>query len=137
MNNPNHREFDQGHPEWLAQQAASTDAPHANARATADYRRIHDAIAAAPMPELPADFASRVLARIEDLAEHAAPERNLLISMGIVMLAATLYFIGPITTKVLSPLAGMFDSPWVMPAVATIVAVAVMDRVTAKRLARP
>jgi len=137
MNNPNDREFDQGHPEWLAQQAATTDASGARSRATADYCRIHDAIAAAPMPGLPADFAARVLARIDDLAEHATPERNLLITMGIVMFGATLYFIAPVTTKLLDPLAGMFDSPWVMPAVVTIVAVAVMDRVSAKRFARP
>jgi len=70
--------------------------------ASTDFHRVEAGIATAPMPGLPADFASRALARIEVLTEHAAHERNRLMSMGIVIFAAMLYFIAPVTTNMLS-----------------------------------
>lgn len=117
------------HPEWLAQQAAldATRTP-ANA-AERDYRRIHAAIVAAPMPPMPADFAARVLARIEDLADTAGFEHRLLNILVGIMAIGTLVFVGPSLGAVLAPFQGLVDTPWPMMALASVLAIAAIDRV--------
>lgn len=116
------------HPEWTAQQAALEPGTGPATPAARDYRRIHAAIAAAPMPVLPDDFASRVLARIEDLAESAGFEHRLLNVLVAIMGIGALVFVGPSLGAMLAPFQGVVDTPWPAMALAAVVAIGAIDR---------
>ena len=116
------------HPDWAAQQAALDPLTELANPAARDYRRIHAAIAAAPMPVLPDDLASRVLARIEDLAESAGFEHRLLNVLVAIMGIGALVFVGPSLGAMLAPFQGVVDTPWPAMALAAVVAIGAIDQ---------
>ncbi len=115
------------HPEWAAQQAALRAVNDGAEGAERDYRKIYAGIAAAPMPTLPADFAVRVLARIDDLAESATTERWLLWLLGLAMVVGSVLFAGPELVDAFAPITHRIESPWPMMAAAVLCGVVLLD----------
>ncbi|MBK8284707.1 MAG: hypothetical protein IPK97_07315 [Ahniella sp.] len=131
--NPNDPTSIEQHPEWAAQQAALSHAGKSGTCAERDYRSIYAGIIAAPLPALPNDFAVRVLARIENLAESAGPERWLMWILGLAMAVGSVVFAGPMLFESLGPLAQRFDSPWPVMAAAVACVVVLVDRAAGLR----
>lgn len=60
------------------------------------YRLVHRAIAAAPMPAIPTDFAARVAAQAVDLGEEGARLESMLQRIGLMIaIGAALLFSAP------------------------------------------
>lgn len=94
---------------------APGDAASVDAAAVADYRLLHRAVRAAPMPALPAGFAAAMAAQVRDLEERAAPEHwTLLLAAGCALAAAALFAL-PVTASALQQALLQLDgAPWPM-----------------------
>jgi hypothetical protein len=87
----------------------------ADAAAVAEYRLLHRAVRAAPMPALPAGFAARLAAQVRDLDESAAPESWTMMLAGACALAAAALFALPVTAGALQQALAQLDGvPWPM-----------------------
>jgi hypothetical protein len=114
--------------------------PPVDAAAVAEYRLLHRAVRAAPMPALPAGFATGVAARVRDLDESAEPERWTLMLAAACALAAGALFALPVTASVLQRAVAQLDgAPWPMlvTAAGALALVWVGDRIGSRLLQRP
>lgn len=109
--------------------------------AVADYRLLHRAVRAAPMPALPAGFAARLAAQARDLEESAAPETWTITLAVACALAAAVLSALPVTASALQQaLVHLDGAPWPMllTAAGALALVWIGDRVAGRRaLPRP
>lgn len=117
----------------LQAQTAALQSTRARDPKSRDYQRIYAAVAAAPLPALPADLAARILTQVENLAESARTERVLTISLMLIMAIGGLIFAGPsLVTELTAVDLPAMQVPnlgsWPMLAAAGVLSALVMDR---------
>lgn len=95
--------------------SAAPVGPAVDETAVAQYRLLHRAVRAAPMPALPAGFAARLAAQVRDLEESAAPEWWTILLAVACALAAAVLFALPVTAGALQQaLVHLDGAPWPM-----------------------
>lgn len=117
----------------LQAQAAALQSTRMRDPMIRDYQRIYAAVAAAPLPALPADLAARILTQVENLAESARTERLLTMTLMLIMAIGGLIFAGPsLVTELAAVDLPAMQVPklgsWPMLAAAGVLSALVMDR---------
>lgn len=129
MNEPKSPRIDR---EQLAQAQALQAGAVKDARSR-DYQRIYAAVAAAPLPALPADLAQRILTQVENLAETARTERWMTTILLVVMAVGCLFYAGPSLIAELSQVSLPKAGAWPVLAAAGLVGAVVLDRWSVKQ----